>query len=209
METAEEPQQRQIVCSACFEVVAESFIHVIPYFNTDAGRFVTTYRCEECWLASLEETRARLERTEDETEIATAAAFFESHGVFVHEHRRGDPIPVIRKLLMQMIDLLRSGAVRLSIGPLAPANEAQDFTVEQDSTVEIEKHEKRAEAAYDAMYEARPHNVKDCFDDAHGYLTEAIAIAKRAGLDDEVTRLTARRDHIVNVYISQFRGIGR
>jgi hypothetical protein len=209
METAEEPEERQVVCSACFEVVAESFIHVIPYYNADVGRYVTTYRCEECWLPSLEQTRARLERTEDETEIATAAAFFESHGVFLHEHRRGDPLPVIRKLLVQMIDLLRSGAVRLSIGPLAPANEAQNFTVEQDFSAEIENNEKLAEAAYDAMYEARPHNVKDCFDDARGYLTEAIAIAKRAGLDDEVTRLTARRDHIVNVYNSQFRGIGR
>jgi hypothetical protein len=209
METTEEPEERQVVCSACFEVVAESLIRVIPYYNADAGRYVTTYRCEECWLASLDETRARLQRTEDETEIASVAALFESHGVFVHEHRRGDPVPAVRKLLVQMIDLLRSGAVRLSIGPLAPANEAQDSTVEQDFTVEIENNEKLAEAAYDAMYEARPHNVKDCFDDAHGYLSEAIAIANRAGLDDEVTRLTARRDHIVKVYNSQFRGIGR
>jgi hypothetical protein len=203
METAEEPEEREVVCSACFQVVAESFIHAIPYCNADAGGYVTTYRCEECRLPSLDETRARLERTEDETEIASAAAFFESHGVFLHEYRRGDPIPVVRKLLVQMLDLLRSGAVRPSIGPLASANEAQDFSVE------IKNHEKLAEAAYDAMYEARPHNVKDCFDDAHGYLTEAIAIAKRAGLDDEVTRLTARRDHIVNVYNNQFRGIGR
>jgi hypothetical protein len=203
METAEEPREREVVCSACFQLVAESFIHVIPYYNADAGRYVTTYRCEECWLPSLDETRARLERTEDEAEIASAAAFFESHGVFLHEYRRGDPVPVVRKLLVQMIDLLQSAAIRLSIGPLATANDAQDFSVE------IENHEKRAEAAYDAMYEARPHNVRDCFDDAQGYLTEAIAIAKRAGLDDEVARLTVRRDHFVNVYNNQFRGIGR
>jgi len=73
---------------------------------------------------------------------------------------------------------------------------------------EIASNEKLAEAAYDAMYEARPSSVRDCFDDACGYLAEAISIAKRAGLDDEVTRLTARRDHIMKVYDSQFRGIG-
>jgi hypothetical protein len=75
-------------------------------------------------------------------------------------------------------------------------------------TLEMEKNEKLAEAAYDAMYEAIPHMVKDCFEDARGYLTEAISIAKRAGIEDEATRLTARRDHIINVYDSQFRGIG-
>jgi hypothetical protein len=203
MEAAEDPQQRQVVCSACFQVVAESLIHVIPCFNGDVGGYVTSYRCEECWLPSLEETRARLESTEDETEIASAAAFFESHGVFLHEHRRGDPIPVVRKMLVRMIDMLRSATIRPSIGRLAPANDAQVHTLE------MERNEKLAEAAYDAMYEARPSMVKDCFDDAHGHLTEAIAMAKRAGLNDEVTRLTTRREHIVNVYNSQFRGIGR
>jgi hypothetical protein len=202
METPVVPEERAIVCSACLQVIAESFIHVIPYYNGEVGRYVTTYRCEACWLPSLEETRERLEGTEDETEIASAVAFFESHGVFLHEYRRGDAIPVVRKMLVRMIDLLRSAAVRPSIGPLAPAS---DVDV---STPEMKRNEKLAEAAYDAMYEARPYMVKDCFDDARGYLTKAIGIAKRAGLDDEVTRLTARRDHIVDVYNSQFRGIG-
>jgi hypothetical protein len=51
--------------------------------------------------------------------------------------------------------------------------------------------------------------MKDCLDDARGYLTEAIELARQAGLDDEVTRLTARREHITGVYDSQFRGIWR
>ena len=101
----------------------------------------------------------------------------------------------------QMMDMLRSGAIRLSIGPLAPPSEVQ-------LRFEVENNEKLAEAAYDAMYEARPYAVRDCFDDACGYLAEAIGIAKKAGLDDQVTRLTARRDHIIKVYDRQFRGIG-
>jgi hypothetical protein len=73
--------------------------------------------------------------------------------------------------------------------------------------LEMETNEKFAEASYDAMYKARPYVVKDCFDDACGYLAKAIAVAKRAGLKDEVERLTARRDHIVSVFQSQFRGV--
>ena len=75
------------------------------------------------------------------------------------------------------------------------------------ATDEIERHEKLAEAAYEAMYEARPYAAKDCFDDARGYFTKAIDVARRAGLGNEVTRLTTRLDHIVSVFNSQFRGI--
>jgi len=73
--------------------------------------------------------------------------------------------------------------------------------------LEMKNKEKLAEAAYDAMYEASPRSAKDCFDDARGFLAEAIELAKRAGLADEAARLTARCDHIVSVYNSQFRGI--
>ena len=207
METPEDPNERQVVCSACFQVVAEPLVHVIPTYNTDVGRFVTTFRCEQCWLASLEETRARLDAIADEAEIASVAVFFENHGVFVHEFRRGDPAPVVRRILAQMMDMLRSGTIRLSIGPLAPPNLAPPSEGQLPAR-EIAKNEKLAEAAYDAMYDARPYGVRDCFDDACGYLSEAISVAKRAGLDDEVTRLTARRDHIITVYDRQFRGIG-
>lgn len=199
MGTAENQGERQIVCSACLQVVREYLIHVIPYYNGDVGRYVTTYRCERCWLPSLDETRARLELTVDETEIASAVEFFEQHGVILHEFRRGDPIAVVRNLLVRMIDLLRSEAIRPMIGPLKPASEVHA------SIVEMKNYEKFAEAAYDAMYEANSYTVKDCFDDARGYFTKAIDIAKRAGLDDEVARLVARRDHIVSVYNTQFR----
>jgi hypothetical protein len=197
---SEDPNARQVVCSGCLEVVAEHLIHVIPAYNADVGTFVTTYRCEQCWLPSLEETEARLETTEDEAEIASAALFFENHGVFVHEFRRGDPVPLLRRILVHMIGMLRSGALRPSIGPLARADEGE---LQQ----EIAETEKLAEAAYEAMYDAKPHLVKDCFDDAQAYLTQAIALAEQAGLDDEVGRLTARREHIINVYVNQFRGV--
>jgi hypothetical protein len=60
-----------------------------------------------------------------------------------------------------------------------------------------------AEAAYDQMYDAR--HPKDEYEDASLYFDQAIREAQRLGLDDEVARLTARSDHVRQVYDSQFR----
>jgi hypothetical protein len=107
----------------------------------------------------------------------------------------------MRALLARMIELMQLGTIRLSAGPLAPAPDAEALTLD------MKKNERLAEAAYDAMYDASPSAAKDCFDDARGFFAKAIAIAKHAGFNDEVARLTARCDHIVSVYDSQFRPI--
>ena len=75
----------------------------------------------------------------------------------------------------------------------------------RDTIAELER---MAEASYAAMYEARPHNVKDHFDDAYGYFSQAIDVAKEAGLVTEVERLAKRRDHVNNVFNHQFRNVG-
>ena len=64
-----------------------------------------------------------------------------------------------------------------------------------------------AEAAYEAMYGAPRHNVKDCLEDAVGYFSQAIDAAQRAGLAPTAERLTRRREHVIKVYNSQFRYI--
>jgi hypothetical protein len=206
METTEDPEPRQVVCSGCLRVVPESGIHVIPYFNGDAQGYVTTYRCEACWLPALEETRTQLATTEDEALVVSAVAFFRRHGVFLHEALRGDPLPVVRALLGRMIDLVQSEAIRPKVSTVLPQREAKAAVLEMNRN-EIKNNEKLAEAAYDAVYDARPSSAKDCFDDARNFLDEAIDIAKRAGLEDDMARLTARRDHIVSVYNSQFRDV--
>jgi hypothetical protein len=73
---------------------------------------------------------------------------------------------------------------------------------------ELEKYERLAETAYDAMYEAKSSMAKHHYEDARGHFAKAIDIAKRAGLENEVARLTRRRDHIASVFDHQFRGIG-
>ncbi len=71
---------------------------------------------------------------------------------------------------------------------------------------EIARLEALAEEAYTAMYDAR--RPKDYVDDALLHLQRAIDIAADGGEQDEVERLTKRKDHIWAVYNSQFRWIG-
>jgi len=118
---SEDSGERQILCSRCLQVFPESLVHVIPYFNSNVNAYVTTYRCEQCWIPSLEETRTRIAGTQNEAEILSAGAFFQRHGVYIHEFLRGDPNPDVQKILLRMIDLLRSEGLRISIGPDIPS----------------------------------------------------------------------------------------
>jgi hypothetical protein len=72
----------------------------------------------------------------------------------------------------------------------------------------VAKLEQLAEAAYQAMYDAKPFRVKDCYDDAQLYFHRAIEAARLAALPGDVARLTRRSKHVEDVYNSQFRGVG-
>ena len=73
----------------------------------------------------------------------------------------------------------------------------------------MDDFERAAEVAYAGMYDAKPHGVKDCYDDAQLCFAHAIEAARLAGLVDEVERLKSRAEHVRNVYNGQFRGVGR
>lgn len=112
--------ERQVVCFGCVGVVPESRVRLIPFFNDDVQRYVDTYRCEQCLEAAMEQTRSRLALTEDAADVGLTAAFFERHGIFIHEYRRGDPVPVVRSILLASLERLRSGQLRLVIGATRP-----------------------------------------------------------------------------------------
>ena len=78
--------------------------------------------------------------------------------------------------------------------------------IDSDALAELEG---KAEAAYAAMYDARPYSVKDCYEDSCLYFHRAIEVAQRAGLADEAARLRQRVEHVGKVYNNQFRGVGR
>ena len=69
---------------------------------------------------------------------------------------------------------------------------------------EVDEWERRAEASYSEMYEAR--RAKEPYEDACLQFARAIEAARRLGLAAEVERLTRRVEHVRAVYDSQFRG---
>jgi hypothetical protein len=99
-------KERKFLCSSCHVAVPESAIRVVPLFNEAANDYVVTYRCAECWLPALEEAKKRIAKAENLAEITLLGAFFERHGVFLHELKRGDPLLVVRPLMLRMMDTM-------------------------------------------------------------------------------------------------------
>ncbi len=100
--------EREMVCSGCLTVHPESRVHVLPTYNGHVKSYVTTFRCDRCWPAALEQTRARLESTAEAAELASAAEFFERYGIYIPERARGAPAEAYRERLLQLVDGLRS-----------------------------------------------------------------------------------------------------
>lgn len=123
----ESDEELQALCSACFTGVPVARAHVVPHYNDMLLGYVTAYRCENCWLKTLDETRDRLAACTDPEEVATAAAFFERYKVRVMEYRRGDPLPVLKAKLLDLIAELRSGKRKLDFGKPIPLNLPDDF----------------------------------------------------------------------------------
>ena len=121
MVKAKQPEEMQALCSACYQSVPVARTHLIPHFNEVLASYVTTYRCDGCWLKSVDETRDKL-RTDGPTDLASCALFFERYGVPIAESRRGDPPEALRKRLLELVAELRAGTRRLKIGPAIPVD---------------------------------------------------------------------------------------
>ena len=74
--------------------------------------------------------------------------------------------------------------------------------------VDMLRLEAFAEAAYDAMREAKLQGAKSRYEEARLHFDRAIEAAHRARLHDEAARLKRRRDHIGQVYNGQVRYSG-
>lgn len=70
----------EFLCSACYSTHPIAKLRVIPWWNADARDVFTTYRCESCWLGSLDETRVFVESAAFDAEArAKFVAFLERH----------------------------------------------------------------------------------------------------------------------------------
>lgn len=55
-----------VLCSACYSIAPSATAHVIPWWNAGAEDFFTTFRCENCWLSSLDETVEKVSTLDDD-----------------------------------------------------------------------------------------------------------------------------------------------
>jgi hypothetical protein len=70
---------------------------------------------------------------------------------------------------------------------------------------QLERLKAMGEKAYDEMYEAHsPSGATACYSDAKEACYDAIGLARRLGLDEEVKALEERLEHIKAVFRSQF-----
>jgi len=79
---AARPRRRAYLCSGCLQSFPAASTHLIPSFSTQLDNYVTTFRCENCWLRSLDETQYQLRaETADEAHRRKLVAFFERYGI--------------------------------------------------------------------------------------------------------------------------------
>jgi hypothetical protein len=73
---------RRYVCSKCLRLVSLGQIHVIPFFYGELDDYVTAFRCESCWLPSLDETQRQfIAGVGAEAHRLKFVAFFDRYGI--------------------------------------------------------------------------------------------------------------------------------
>ena len=79
------------------------------------------------------------------------------------------------------------------------------MTGETERKAQIERLKAMGEKAYDEMYEAHSSSgATACYSDAKEAYDDAIGLARRLGLDEEIKALEERLAHIKAVFRSQF-----
>jgi len=68
-----------LVCSTCLSTCSGPEAHVIPWWNPDERNIFTTYRCEKCWLPSIDETQEAV-NSKDPRVLASFCDFLVRHG---------------------------------------------------------------------------------------------------------------------------------
>lgn len=102
-----------LLCSGCRRPCPSDEAHVVPNWNDVARDFLTTYRCGDCWIPTLEENR-RVVRSLDDEMRARFCEFMRRHGYekdadFIG---RKDP-PEGRAFIEEFIDAIAAERIRL------------------------------------------------------------------------------------------------
>jgi hypothetical protein len=107
------PAEPTLVCSGCFTACSGTAAHVIPWWNETLGDFVTTYRCDRCWLGSLGETKDKVQSWDAGTRDKFCE-FLERHRLSeIARQVREASLPEASRLAVVFLNLLRGGEHRL------------------------------------------------------------------------------------------------
>jgi len=110
--TAGEAAGSEYLCSKCLKLFPQAHIHVIPSFDDSMANYITTFRCDDDWLSSLDETRAHfLASVEHPQDRARFVAFFERHKLSGLD--ASDPA-VLRRDGLVLLDKIRARQIVLS-----------------------------------------------------------------------------------------------
>jgi hypothetical protein len=114
-------------------------------------------------------------------------------------------LKAVRSGLMRLAEWWRKRRSRKRAQPMAAkASKEAGIT----ARVDMVRFEALAEAAYDAMYEAKLVGARNRYEEAKLHFDRAIEAAHRARLPQEAARLTRRRNQVARIYNSQFRYSG-
>lgn len=103
------PESYFLMCSGCHTPTPNTEAHVIPYWNAIAESIFTTYRCNNCWIAAIDETRAAV-RSDNPNVISTFCDFLSRQGFTTDaENLRNAPVEQTRGTLLAILDATEDG----------------------------------------------------------------------------------------------------
>jgi hypothetical protein len=100
------------MCSGCYTPTPVTEGRVIPYWNKTVRRILTAYRCNNCWLAAIDETRAALNSGEADV-IPSFCDFLEVQRFTKDaEALRVAPPDEARAVFLAMLDAVQDGRAK-------------------------------------------------------------------------------------------------
>ena len=76
--TEELPDSYSLMCSGCHTPCTGADAHVVPRWNPALRKVLTTYRCGNCWVQSLEELRGQVVSGDAEEQEAVLLAIVDA-----------------------------------------------------------------------------------------------------------------------------------
>jgi hypothetical protein len=99
-----------LLFSSCYTPCSGDNAHVVPRWRQDQRRIFTTYRCGNCWIQSLDETRAAV-RTGDADVVSSFCDFIERQGYTDVDVIRSAPPAKAKAYLLTILDAVQDGSV--------------------------------------------------------------------------------------------------